>query len=110
MADTRSDIPFYGPNPVTYAVTVGTSSIPVIGVNPQRKGLVFHNPHATAKIAICCATNNLGQALPAVMNGPGTIVLVPLGTFSTLENMRAVNAWNAISDSAGGALTILEIL
>jgi hypothetical protein len=24
--------------------------------------------------------------------------------------MRAVNAWNAISDSAGGALTILEIL
>jgi hypothetical protein len=110
MADTRGDIPFYGVNPLNYALTVGTSSVQVLAANPQRKGLVFHNPHATAKIAFCCATNNLGQALPAVMNGAGSMVLVPLGTFRVDPEMRPVSAWNAISDTAGAALTIFEFL
>jgi hypothetical protein len=110
MADTRGDIPFYGPNPLNYALTVGTSSVQVLTANPVRKGLFFHNPNATAKIAVCCATNNLNQAQPAVINGAGSMMLVPLAVWEIDEPWRPVSAWNAISDTPGAFLTIFEFL
>lgn len=98
--------PFYGQNPIDYGLTVGTSSSAVLAANPYRTKLVFHNPNATAKIAVCCAVDQNNVAQPAVMNGKGSFIILPLSTL-TLD-VRPVSAWNAISDTVSSALTILE--
>ena len=100
--------PFYGPNPVNYAVAVGTSSIAVIGANSNRKQLMFHNPHGTFQIAVCCAQDSTGANQPAVMNGKGSFVILPLSTL--IFDQQPTSAFNAISNNAGGQLTIFEVL
>jgi hypothetical protein len=100
--------PFYGQNPVNYAVAVGVTSIAVIGANSTRKQLMFHNPHGTFKIAVCCAQDSTGANQAAVMNGKGSFVILPLSTL--IFDQQPVSAFNAISDNAGGQLTIFEVL
>jgi hypothetical protein len=98
--------PFYGANPVCYAVTVGTTSLQVIGLNPYRKKLLIQNPNPVAKIAVCGTVDQNGAPLPAVMNGKGSWLILPLSSL-TLDN-RPVAAMNAISDTPGAALTMFE--
>ena len=100
--------PYYGANPVNYAVAVGTTSIPVLGTNSNRKKLIFHNPHGTFKIAVCCAQDAAGANQAAVMNGKGSFVILPLSTL--IFEDQPTSAFNAISDNAGGQLTIFEVL
>lgn len=103
-----SESPFYARNPINYAVAVGLSSISVIGFNSNRKQLIFHNPHGTFKVAVCCAIKSDGTAQSAVMNGAGSFVILPLSTL--IFDQQPTQAWNAISDNAGGQLTIFEVL
>lgn len=103
-----ANTPFYGQNPVNYAIVVGTSSIPVLGANPNRKQLIFHNPHGTFQVAVCCALKSDGTNQAAVMNGAGSFVILPLSTL--IFDQQPVQAWNAISNNAAGQLTIFEVL
>jgi hypothetical protein len=100
--------PVYGQHPINWSLAVGLTSIRVLPVNNVRKRLMFHNPHATANIAVCCVVDQNGNALPAAINGQGSIVLSPLTTFEVRKH--PVSAWNAISDDAAGQLTILEFI
>lgn len=101
-----TDSPFYGQNPVTYAVTVGTASIQVIAANPVRKKLMIQNPNPVAKIAICGSLDQNGAPLAAVINGKGSWLILPLSNL-ILDN-RPVSAMNAISDTPGASLTMFE--
>lgn len=103
-----SQAPFYGNNPVNYALAVGVSSILVLPANSNRKKVIFHNPHGTFKIAVCCAQDNTGAAQPAVMNGKGSFVILPLSTL--IFEDQPTNAFNGISDNAGGQLSIFEFV
>jgi hypothetical protein len=98
--------------PFFYAATVGTGSAQVIPANPARRRITFHNPNATAKIAIC---PTLGRtAITCAVGGAGSFTLLPYDrvTFdppTAAGSSGAVStAWNAISDTGGSALTIIE--
>ena len=101
-----TESPFYGQNPVAYGPVVGTSSAQVIGFNAQRKKIYFQNPNATAIIAVCCSIDNNGAALAAVVNGRGSWTILPRSDL--VLDYRPVSAFNAISDTPGAGLTILE--
>jgi hypothetical protein len=103
-----SESPFYAANPINYAVAVGVTSIQVIGSNSNRKQLIFHNPHATFQVAVCCAQDSTGANQPAVMNGKGSFVILPLSTL--IFDRQPTSAFNGISNNAGGQLTIFEVM
>ena len=98
--------PVYNQNPVNYQFVVGLTSIRVLPFNALRERVIFHNPHATAQIALSCLVDQNGNALPAVMNGAGSVIMLPLMTFDLTNH--PVSGWNAVSDTVGGNLTILE--
>jgi hypothetical protein len=100
--------PLYASNPINYAISVGLTSIAVIGANSNRKKLMFHNPHGTFKIAVCCQQDSTGANQPAVMNGKGSFVILPLSTL--IFDQQPTSGFNAISDNAGGQLSIFEVM
>lgn len=94
-------------SPNATGVLVGTSSIPAIGANPQRRGITFHNA-GTVAMAVCPA-NLVAQI------GAGSIVILPGASKTYMAQARSkirVNCgWNVIAQSGGGnPLTILEHL
>lgn len=94
-------------SPVASGILVGAASAPVIGANPVRRGITFHNP-GTVILALC------PDNLTAVV-GAGSIILLPgqTKTFMTKPKSRIrVNCgWNAIAAQAGSnPLTVLEHL
>lgn len=78
----------------------------VLGINPQREKIVFHNPNVAADIYlyVCQALTLDGQPQPAIP-GAGAICIYPGYMLTVLGNVGG--AWNACSAVDGGALTIL---
>ena len=115
--------------PSGYAVTVGTVAQFALPYNPTRNGLIFYNNSASALITVAPSSQYLvaSGATPAtagqtstpsgtvtgpiqglpVTNGPGCVTLSP-GQAFIIDNLNCSSAWNAISNTAGGALTVLE--
>ena len=89
-------------NIATTAVTVTNASAQCIASSQIRGGIIFHNPSATASIAIC--PTSFGAA---ALNTAGSITIGPLGTI-TLDTLRSLDAFNAISSVASSPLTIWE--
>lgn len=83
--------------------TLSTSSAQVLAAYDNRRWLVIHNPGATYKVA-CSLTGTT-----AVVNGYGSITLLP-GSTLTLEGAALPkNAINCISENAAATgLTIWE--
>jgi hypothetical protein len=97
--------------PLTYALTIGTSSTQVLPGNPARKGVVFFNPGPNS-IAVCPSTNNTGATVPAVINGAGSITILP-GGMLTVPPVPWIDgvvtcAWNAIGGGAASPFTAWE--
>jgi hypothetical protein len=103
--------------PYVYPVTLGTSSTQVLPVNPARKRVIFHNPNATALVAVCPvgpARVTGGVAVVAVINGVGCRTILPYDAF-TVDGSSASgpqlympSAWVGIASAAASALTVLE--
>lgn len=105
--------------PYVYPISIGTSSIQVIGANAARKKLIFHNPNDTAKIAVCPIgpTRVAGGGttnITAVINGSGCLTLLPYqsqeitGGTPSGPQQAMPSAWVGIASAGGSALTILE--
>lgn len=101
--------------PIGWGTTVGLVSGPVLPSNPERRGIIFHNPSATVSVAICPALLNSGVlgvytgivVGVAVINGAGSITLQPGDKF-IIDNLACSIGWNGIASGTGGVLTILE--
>jgi hypothetical protein len=103
--------------PYVYAMTVGTAQSVVLPTNSARKRVIFINSNATAKVAICPAGPARGPAnatVVAAINGVGCATLAP-GAQMTVDGgpppgplLSMPSSWIAISDTAGGGLTIWE--
>lgn len=101
LANLNYDVPIVSPN--AYGTSLGTVSVAVIGPNPVRRGIVFHNP-GTIAVAVCPA--NLSAAF-----GPGSLIVLPGDTKRVFAqgNLKVNCGWNAIAQSgANNPLTILE--
>lgn len=94
-------------SPVGSTVLVGTASVPAIGFNQNRRGLIFINPSSTVTLYVCPANQ-------AAVAGQGTPIL-PGGQQTFLGNADlniAFNCgWNAIaSGGSNNPLTVLELV
>ncbi len=107
-----------GTAPVGWGTTVGLVSQPVLGPNPTRSGLIFHNP-SPVSIAICPSTVNIGvlgvysssgpaPAGVAAINGAGSITMSPGDKLIIDVSFPSGCGWNAIASGALGVLTIWE--
>jgi hypothetical protein len=99
--------------PYVYPRIVGTASVQVLpGPNNARRRIVFQNPNATALVAVCPALSRVNSApITCAINGAGSITLLPYASFpvdGVGQNGAIPSPWNAISDTAGAHLTILE--
>jgi hypothetical protein len=86
--------------PIGTGVSLTTVSVQVIGQNPTRRALMFHNRGA----------NNIEIApAPIVAGNPGSILILP-GSFSpTFSGDTAAScAWNAHMVTSTGDIAILE--
>jgi hypothetical protein len=96
--------------PVGWGVTVGLTAAQAIPANPSRQAIMFVNASGSSAIAICPAVVNLGSG-PApgvpVIGGAGSITMSPGDKF-IVDTLNCTTAWNAISNGASAALTILE--
>jgi hypothetical protein len=98
--------PKYSQNPVAYAFTLTGTSMQVLKFNALRERVIFHNPHATANVGLCCLVDQNGNPLAARVNGAGSILMLPLTTFDLTTSPSS--GWNAITDTPGSGFTILE--
>lgn len=94
-------------SPLGSGVLLGNASATVIGPNPVRRGISFHNP-GTVLLALCPA--NLVAA-----NGAGSIILLPGATKTFLakpkSRIRVNCGWNGIAATgSNNPLTVLEFL
>jgi hypothetical protein len=101
--------------PYALPVTVTNSSAQAIGANPARKRLIFFNPSATATIACSpVIRRDTGAALPAAINGAGSFIMLPYGSFTIDAGISAgptlfiPTAWNCISSAASSPLSVYE--
>ena len=109
--------------PYTYPQTLGTSSVTVLPVNPARKKVIFHNPNATALIAVCpvgptrmpsSPPGPAGAPVVAAINGAGCLTLLPsqtqeiTGGTPSGPQQQMGSAWVGIASAAGSAFTALE--
>jgi hypothetical protein len=106
--------------PYIYPLNIGTSSVPILPANPQRKYLLFHNPNDSAKIAVCPVgpTRAVGGSpalIVAAINGAGCISILPYdryvldGAAPSGPQRSMGSAWVGIASAPGSALTILEL-
>jgi flavoprotein len=70
--------------PYVYPVTLGTSSVQILPVNPARKRVIFVNPNATALVAVCPSgpSRNTNVAVVAAINGAGCRTILPYDAFT----------------------------
>jgi hypothetical protein len=87
--------------PLATGVALTTASIQIIGQNPTRKGLMFHNRSATA---------NLYVAVQPLVAGAAGSLLIFAGGYSPLFEgaMIATCAWNGAMVTGSGDVSILE--
>jgi len=92
----------------TTGVTVGTSSIQVIGQSSSRRKITFHNPNigTNANIFVCQAVDAAGNALTAGDGLPGSIAIFP-GASLTFDGECGM-AFNAKASAVSSGLTIIE--
>jgi len=98
--------------PYAYPVTVGTSQVAVMALNPSRRRIMFVNPNPVAIIAVCPSISRANSAaINCTVNGAGSITLLPYAS-QVLDgvggNPLVPSAWNAISNTASSALTVFE--
>jgi hypothetical protein len=98
--------------PFAYVLTVGTSSVQILPQNPSRKAVMFFNPSSNT-IAVCPALTASGAALPAAVNGPGSINIITGGLLILPQQGWPVEtgvgaAFNAIASGPVSALTVWE--
>jgi flavoprotein len=103
--------------PHVYPVTLGTTSVQVLPINPARKRVIFVNPNATALVAVCPvgpARVTGGVAVVAVINGAGCRTILPYDAF-TVDGSGASgpqlympSAWVGIASAVSSSLTVLE--
>lgn len=94
---------------VTKVSNVSTTASVVIGANPQRKKLVFHNP-GTINIYVAPSIDANGAALALATNnlGGSFLIFADGGTLS-LDAGEIQGAWQAISASAAdNPLTVMD--
>ncbi|WP_316228629.1 hypothetical protein [Bradyrhizobium sp. SZCCHNR1045] len=103
-------------SPYAYAPTVGTTPAQVAPANPLRKKIIFFNPNASAKVAICLPTTRGGGAqIACAIGGSGSVTLLPYGSFEldagAVGNgaMTMGSAWNGVADTPSSALTVIEM-
>lgn len=102
--------------PYVYPITIGTTSTQVLASGNARKRLIFINPNATAKVAVCPSgpSRNTGTTVTAVINGAGCTTILPYSSFtvdggiSPGPTLSMPSPWVAIADTPGSALTIYE--
>jgi hypothetical protein len=110
--------------PYTYPISLGATSIPIIGNNVARKKLIFHNPNATALVAVCPVGPNRqpssppvagpGTPIVAAINGAGCLTILPYdrveisGETPSGPQMQMPSAWVGIASAANSALTVWE--
>ena len=105
--------------PYVYPVMLGTSSVSILPANTARKKLIFHNPNATALIAVCPigptrAVGGSASLIVAVINGPGCLTLIPYqsieisGSTASGPQQQMPSAWVGIASAGGSALTVWE--
>jgi hypothetical protein len=106
--------------PYTYPQTLGTSSVQVLPANPARKKVSFHNPNATALVAVCPvgptrAVGGSPSLIVAAINGAGCSTLLPYmtievsGSTASGPQQSMGSAWVGIASAGGSALTIWEL-
>jgi hypothetical protein len=109
--------------PFTYPQTLGTSSVTVLPANPARKKVIFHNPNATALIAVCpvgptrmpsSPPGPAGALIVAATNGAGCSTLLPYQTIEVSGSTPSGpqqsmgSAWVGIASATNSAFTALE--
>jgi len=99
-------------NPITYVLTLGTSSVAVLPANPSRRALIFYNA-SNNLISVTPAFSNTGAAVTAVIGGPGCIA-VPSGGGSLIlpqpgwDSVGIGAAFNGIASAPGTPFAIWE--
>jgi hypothetical protein len=103
--------------PYTFPITLSTSSVQILPVNPLRKRVIFVNPNATALVAVCPLgpARNTNVAVVAIINGAGRVTVLPYSSF-TLDNgegsgappLSIPSAWVGIASAASSGLTVYE--
>jgi hypothetical protein len=84
--------------------TLGTSSVQVIGPQQNRTAILFHNPNATASVAVCPAVDTAGNAVVAQIDGGGSYTILPLSEKQIMGTCGC--AWNAVASAGASSLTI----
>jgi hypothetical protein len=74
------------------------SNIQVIGQDPGRKQLVFHNPNATNNLLVSPTQDATGATLNPTFSSPGGGYLIFPGGFLTLTG-DVQGAWQAIAST-----------
>jgi hypothetical protein len=87
-------------------VTLGTSAAPVIGINPERQQIVFHNP-GTVSVYVAPTTTATGAPLlPTLSALAGTFQIPSGGTLVLMGEMQC--AWQGFAAAVGNPLTVFE--
>jgi len=98
--------------PYVWPQTVGTTASQVLPSNTARKQVFFHNPNATATVAVCPVVSRKdGTNVACAVNGAGSLTLVPGGSILITGvggNPALPSAWNGVASSPSSALTIYE--
>lgn len=94
-------------SPSGSGVALGTASAPLIGANPVRRGITFHNP---GNVILGFAPANLAASI-----GAGSIILLPGQTKTFMakpqSRIRVNCGWNGIAQSgSNNPATVLEHL
>ena len=89
------------------AVTLGTSSAQIIGPDPNRTGIIFHNASLTIPILVAPITDANGNALAPTFASPqGGFIIYPADYLPLSGNVQI--AFNGAAQSSSGVpLTIL---
>jgi hypothetical protein len=101
--------------PFDYNPTLSTTPVQVLPIDPIRRRIIFSNPSATASIAFCpSGVTRGGATFTCAVNGPGSITLLPLGSFildgGTPQGppLSMGAAWIGVASAAGVPATVFE--
>src|SRR3974377_1230548 len=99
-------------NPITYALTLSTSSVLVLPANPSRRALIFYNA-SNNLISVTPTISNTGNPVNAMIGGPGCIA-VPSGGGSLIlpqpgwDSVGLGAAFNGIASAPNTPFAIWE--